>query len=214
MTTLMTLQDIINEDWNDGDNVAYVKAPGTNYYRVTRGGGGIVGGCTPDSYFDRHDPFVNSDEEDDRRDVITRGPDTSFKIEESKEEEQEALTSTPEIPSSSTENPKRERVRLPYKPVIGPDGRVAQNEAYLWRHKPDGKYDKRPNKKTEYFNEYYNKEGCKRVKCEFCGKEITWGNMSNHKKTLRCMKNQPNNSYETCSSIFNIPHRSFYCLLS
>ena len=52
MTTLMTLQDIITEDWSDGDNVAYVKVPGTNYYRVTRGGGGIVGGYTPESYFD------------------------------------------------------------------------------------------------------------------------------------------------------------------
>ena len=60
-------------------------------------------------------------------------------------------------------------------------------------HKADGSYDKRPNKKTEYFNDYYNKEGHKKVTCDCCGREISKINMSNHKKTLRCMKNRPKN---------------------
>ena len=47
------------------------------------------------------------------------------------------------------------------------------NEAYLWRHKPDGSYDKRPNKKTEYFNDYYYKEGYNKVTCDCCGREVT-----------------------------------------
>ena len=38
MASLMTMQEIISDDWNDVDHVAYVRVEGTNYYKVIRWG--------------------------------------------------------------------------------------------------------------------------------------------------------------------------------
>jgi hypothetical protein len=69
----MTLQDIINEDWNDDACVAYVKIPGTRRYRVARGRSeDIEDVLTPeqyraalDDYYKRNAPVYNWDNSDD-----------------------------------------------------------------------------------------------------------------------------------------------------
>lgn len=191
----MTLQDIINENWGEDDGVvSYVRVEGTHYYKVIRGGGG--GGYTPECYFDSHDPFENSDEEDDGTVVIKIAP----KRDEEEPKGYEQLDDTPTAEHSNESTGKkrgspdeRPRVQLPYKPIVTPAGRCARNEGYLWRQKDDGSYDKRPCKRTEYFNDYYHKVGVTRVKCEFCGRDTTKNNLSAHHKAKGCRKNQPNN---------------------
>ena len=153
------MQDIINESWGDDDGVvSYVRIEGTNLYRVSR----HARHCVYDDYLDRHDPYINSDEEDDRRDVYTiKGrkdeSDTSkhaseVRMIDSDVSMQAASSNKGDTPTtesagssaSCTPTTKARRVQLPYQPVLTPAGRCARNEGYLWRHKPDGSYDNRP----------------------------------------------------------------------
>ena len=88
------------------------------------------------------------------------------------------METTPKATTESEpETETKPEIKYPHKP---------NSEATKWRYREDGKYDKRPNLKQEYFRQYQKTWGSQKVECPKCGRLSRRTELSKHQKRPVC----------------------------